>query len=548
MRPRRSRSTTRSCGPRRRPSATRTMPASLVHDEVAQQSGLRLGARRQGGDRRRRSPTPPTSPRSTCVNNRLVPNAIEPRAAIGDYDARHRGLHALRHEPESRTSHRLVIVGLHRRRARAQAAGGGARRRRRLRLQDLHLRRGVRRAWASKKVGGRPVKWTAERTEAFLSDAHGRDHVTHAELAMDADGNFLALRVNTKANIGAYLSTFASCVPTYLYATLLAGQYKTPGDLLRRQAYLHQHRTGDAYRGAGRPEATLPARDAGRDQAAREIGLRPGRDPAPELHPQGRLPLPDAGRAAVRHRRLRGDARRGAEARRLCQASRRARRTPRPRASCAASASPATSRPAASRPRPWSARSAPASGLWESAKVRFSHTGKVQVFTGTHSHGQGHETTFAQLVAEKLGVPYEDVEVIHGDTDKTPVGMGTYGSRSLAVGGEAIVKACDKIIAKGKKIAAHLLEASRGRHRVQGRQVHGRRHRPGEEHRRGRVRGLRAAQLPAGPRAGHGGDGVLRSRRTSPIRPAPTSARSRSIRRPAWSRSSASSRSTTSAR
>ena len=98
-------------------------------------------------------------------------------------------------------------------------------------------------------------------------------------------------------------------------------------------------------------------------------------------------------------------------------------------------------------------------GLWESAKVRFSHTGKVQVLTGTHSHGQGHETTFSQLVADKLGIPYEDVEVIHGDTEKTPVGMGTYGSRSLAVGGEAIAKSCDKLIEKGKKIAAHLLEA-----------------------------------------------------------------------------------------
>jgi aerobic carbon-monoxide dehydrogenase large subunit len=99
-------------------------------------------------------------------------------------------------------------------------------------------------------------------------------------------------------------------------------------------------------------------------------------------------------------------------------------------------------------------------GLWESAKVRFSHTAKVQVLTGTHTHGQGHETTFSQLVAEKLGVPYEDIEVIHGDTEKTPVGMGTYGSRSLAVGGEAIVNACNKIIDKGKKIAAHLLEAA----------------------------------------------------------------------------------------
>ena len=150
-------------------------------------------------------------------------------------------------------------------------------------------------------------------------------------------------------------------------------------------------------------------------------------------------------------------------------------------------------------------------GLWESAKVRFTHTGKVQVMTGTHSHGQGHETTFAQVVAEKLGVPYEDIDVIHGDTDKTPVGMGTYGSRSLAVGGEAIVKACNKIVDKGKKIAAHLMEAAEADIEFKDGQFTRRRHRQVGRHRPGRVHRLRAAQLPAGRRAGARGVGVLRS-------------------------------------
>ena len=187
-------------------------------------------------------------------------------------------------------------------------------------------------------------------------------------------------------------------------------------------------------------------------------------------------------------------------------------------------------------------------GLWESAKIRFTHTGVVQVFTGTHSHGQGHETTFAQLIADKLGVPTQNVEVIHGDTDKTPVGMGTYGSRSIAVGGQAIVNAAEKIIAKGKKIAAHLLEACEadiefkdGSFTVKG-----------TDRAKSIGEVVFAAYVPhnypQGLRAGDGGDGVLRSRPTSPTRPAATSARSRSTPTPGWSRSTASWRSTTSAR
>ena len=207
-----------------------------------------------------------------------------------------------------------------------------------------------------------------------------------------------ALRVATLANMGAYLSTFAPCVPTYLYATLLAGVYKTPADLLRGEGGVHQHRAGRRLSRRRPAGGDLPARAAGRQGGARDWD-RPGRDPPEELHPDRRLPLPDAGRAAVRQRRLPRDAGRGAEGGRL----RRLRGAPgaRPRrgASCAASASPPTSRPAASRPRRWSARSAPApaSTRWRpSACIRPAAS---PCFTGTHSHGQGHETTFAQLVA-----------------------------------------------------------------------------------------------------------------------------------------------------
>jgi carbon-monoxide dehydrogenase large subunit len=185
-------------------------------------------------------------------------------------------------------------------------------------------------------------------------------------------------------------------------------------------------------------------------------------------------------------------------------------------------------------------------GLWESCKVRFSHTGKVQVLTGTHSHGQGHETTFSQVVASRLGVPFEDVEVIHGDTEKTPVGMGTYGSRSLAVGGEALAMCCDKIVAKGKKIAAHLMEAAEADVEFK----------DGKFTVAGTDKAVPIAQVAFTAYVPHnypkGVEPGLRrprssTRRTSPTRRAPTSASSRSTRRPARSRSSGSSRSTTSA-
>ena len=310
---------------------------------------------------------------------------------------------------------------------------------------------------AAKKIG-RPVKWTADRSEAFLSDAHGRDHVTHAELALDADGNFTALKVHTKANMGGYLSLFASCVPTYLYATLLAGQYRTPQIYCAVDAVFTNTVPVDAYRGAGRPEATYLLETI-IDQAADELG----RDPAdlrrqnfikPEQFPYDTpvaLTYDTGDFHAVLDKALEvSDYANFASRRAASEAKGKLRGVG---FSCYIEACGIA-------PSAVVGSLGAGVGLWESAKIRFSHTGMCQVLTGAHSHGQGHETVFAQLIAEKLGVPIDNVEVIHGDTEKTPVGMGTYGSRSLAVGGQAIANAADKIIEKGKKIAAHLLEAS----------------------------------------------------------------------------------------
>jgi carbon-monoxide dehydrogenase large subunit len=392
------------------------------------------------------------------INNRLVPNAIEPRAAIGEYE---RGTDGFTLYTTSQNPHvaRLIIsafIGVapeHKLHVIAPDVGGGFGSKIYVYAEECVC------LLAARKLG-RPVKWTGERTESFLSDAHARDHVTHAELAMDADGNFTALKVHTVANMGAYLSTFASSIPTYLYGTLLSGQYKTPAIYCAVDAVYTNTTPVDAYRGAGRPEATYvletlvetAARETGRDRVElRRKNFIP-KDAFPYQTPVA-LQYDTGDFEALHDEALRlSDYQNFAKRRAASEAKGKLRGIG---LSCYIEACGIA-------PSAVVGSLGCGVGLWESAKVRFSHTGMVQVLTGTHTHGQGHETVFAQLITEKLGVPIENVEVIHGDTEKTPVGMGTYGSRSLAVGGPAIVNACDKIIEKGKKIAAHLLEAAEG--------------------------------------------------------------------------------------
>ncbi|HSQ02893.1 MAG TPA: molybdopterin cofactor-binding domain-containing protein, partial [Burkholderiales bacterium] len=308
--------------------------------------------------------------------------------------------------------------------------------------------------WASKQVN-RPIKWTAERSESFTSDAHGRDHATKAELALDKDGKFLALRVTTTANMGAYLSTFASCIPTILYATLLAGQYTTQAIYCKVTAVFTNTAPVDAYRGAGRPEATYVVERLV-DTAAREMGIDRAEIRRRNFITQFPYQTPvalcyDTGNydATLTEALKLADVA-GFEARRK-EAERRGKLRGIGYSTYIEACGLAPSNIAGS----LGARA----GLYEAGEIRVHPTGSVTVFTGSHSHGQGHETTFAQVVADRLGVPVENVDVVHGDTGRILFGMGTYGSRSIAVGGTAIVKALDKIIAKGRKIAAHLLEA-----------------------------------------------------------------------------------------
>jgi carbon-monoxide dehydrogenase large subunit len=305
---------------------------------------------------------------------------------------------------------------------------------------------------------GRPVKWTSDRSEAFISDAHGRDHKTLVELALDKDGKFLALRETTLANMGAYLSTFASVIPTYLHATLLAGQYTTPVIYCNMKAVFTSTVPVDAYRGAGRPEATyllervidLAARETARDPAElRRLNFIkpnqfPYQTPVALTYDTGNYDATmDAALAAADYKGF---------AKRREAAKKRGKLRGIGIAAYIEACGIAPSNVAGA----LGARA----GLYEVATVRVNPTGSVTLLTGSHSHGQGHETTFAQVVSDKLGIAFESVDVVHGDTAKVPFGMGSYGSRSIAVGGSAIVKAIDKVVAKGKKIAAHMLEAA----------------------------------------------------------------------------------------
>lgn len=394
--------------------------------------------------------------RMKIVNNRLVPNAMEPRAALGYYD---KGEDHYTCWTTSQNPHvaRLVMSAFYnvapenKLRVIAPDVGGGFGSKIFIYPEEVVC------LWASKKAGV-PVKWVADRTESFLTDAHGRDHHSTVEMAFDKNNRITGLKVDTVANLGAYMSLFSSSVPTYLYATLLSGQYNIPAIHANVRTVYTNTAPVDAYRGAGRPEATyLLERTI--ETAARELGVSPAELRRANFITQFPHQTPvimcyDAGDyatsldAAMKAADYAGFAKRRDKAKKAgklrgigmsCYIE-----------ACGIAPSAAVGSLGAG------------VGLWESAEVRVNAVGTIEVLTGSHSHGQGHETTFAQLVAGRFGVPIDSISIVHGDTDKVQMGMGTYGSRSGAVGMSAIVKALDKVEAKAKKIAAHLLEADEG--------------------------------------------------------------------------------------
>ena len=388
------------------------------------------------------------------INNRLVPNAMEPRVAIGNYSraTEEYVLYVSNQNPHlERLLMTAFVLGLpeHKVRVIAPDVGGGFGSKIYLYAEDVAL------TWAAKQVN-RSIKWNCERSESFLTDAHGRDHVSHAEMAMDKDGKFLAMRVHTDANLGAYLSTFSTAVPTILYATLLAGQYTCPQIYVEVDTWFTNTAPVDAYRGAGRPEATyLVERLVSR--CGWELGLTqdeirkrnfinswPYQTPVALQYDIGDY------RACMDKAQTLGDTA-GYAARKAASASKGLLRGIGYSSYIEACGIAPSNIAGALGAR---------AGLFECGEIRVHPTGSVTVFTGSHSHGQGHETTFAQVVAARLGIAVEAVDVVHGDTGRVPFGMGTYGSRSISVGGAAIMKALDKIETKAKKIAAHLMESS----------------------------------------------------------------------------------------
>ena len=388
------------------------------------------------------------------VNQRLVANPMEPRVAVGDY---HRANDESTLYTTSQNPHviRLLmgafVLGIpeHKLRVVAPDVGGG------FGSKIYHYAEEAFCTFAAKAMN-RPVKWTSSRSEAFISDAQGRDHVTKIELALDADNNFTAIRTETYANMGAYLSTFAPCVPTYLHGTLMAGNYKTPNIYVNVKAVFTNTVPVDAYRGAGRPEATYQIERVV-DKAARELGV----DPIALRRQNFITEFPYATPVAVEYDTgdyvatmdkleeiadVAGFAARRAES----EACGKLRGFG---VNCYIEACGIA-------PSALVGALGARAGLYDAATVRVNATGSISVMVGAHSHGQGHETSFPQVVAEMLGIDPAMVDIVHGDTSKIPFGMGTYGSRSLAVCGSAMVRATEKIIAKAKKIAAHLLEAS----------------------------------------------------------------------------------------
>ncbi len=388
------------------------------------------------------------------TNNRLAPNPMEPRSAIATFNAAedHYTLYTTSQNPHVA---RLVLSAFyqvapeHKLRVIAPDVGGGFGSKIYIYPEEITC------LWASMKTN-RSVKWTSDRTEAFLTDAHGRDHVSTAKIGFDKDHKIVGLKVNTKANLGAYMSLFSSAVPTYLYATLLSGQYNISNIYCDVQAVYTNTVPVDAYRGAGRPEACYLLERI-METAARELGVSPAELRRKNFvtsfpHETPVIMTYDSGDFATNQEQAMTAADfDGFEARRAEATSRGKLRGigfSNYIEACGIAPSAAVGSLGAG------------VGLWESAEVRVNPVGTIEVLTGSHSHGQGHETTFTQVVAERFGLPTENIQIVHGDTDKVQFGMGTYGSRSGAVGMSAIFKALDKVEAKAKKIAAHVLEAS----------------------------------------------------------------------------------------
>ncbi len=391
------------------------------------------------------------------VNNRLVGAAIEPRAVIGTVDPQSEKLTLYSstqapHHIRRQVTEQLGISESELRVVSPDVGGGFGYK------GKLYPEEGII-AWAARRLRG-PVRWVASRAESFVADNQARDHLTHAELALEADGRFLALHVQTFANLGAYVSTFGAAIPSAIYSALFAGGYRTPAIFVEVTGVFTNTTPTDAFRGAGRPEACYVLERLA-DCAAQKLGIDRAEVRRRNLIPPSAMPYKtpigptyDCGDFPKIFARALALADYDGFERRRAQAARRGRLRGIGMACYVESSGVAPSRFAGA----LGARV----GFYEAASIRVEPDGAVRAMLGTHNHGQGHATTLAQILSSRFGVPVEKIEVVEGDTDAVPHGTGTFGSRSIAVGGSALDRAADKVIAKGKLIAAHLLEAAAG--------------------------------------------------------------------------------------
>ena len=389
-------------------------------------------------------------------NNRLIPHAIEPRCTLAEYDFSKNEI-TLWMTTQNPHVHRLLMslasLGLAENKIRviAPEVGGG------FGSKIHHYADEAITAWCSMQLR-RPVKWTASRSESNLTDAHGRDHISLAEMAISKSGQIEGVRVKTWAAMGAYLSTFAPAIPTYLYGTLLSGQYDIPAIHVQTIGTFTTTTPVDAYRGAGRPEATFLVERL-IDLAAEATQMDPAEFRRGNFIPSTAFPYQTQVALTYDSGSYEGALDRAMEKVDYGELRSRQKETSVEGKLLGIGLSSYIEACGLAPSAVVGSLGAQA-GQWESGEVRMHPSGSITAYTGSSDHGQGHETTFAQIVADRLGVAVEAVEVIHGDTDQVTFGWGTYGSRSAAVGGSALALSADKVIEKGRKIAAHLLEVA----------------------------------------------------------------------------------------
>ncbi len=397
--------------------------------------------------------------RIDIVNQRLICVALEPRAVIAvPSPSRGSDGHELDLWSATQVPHQIrkfVAEALQLRetsvRVIAPDVGGGFGTKGKLYPEEVIL------SWAARRLQ-QPLKWVASRSEAFLCDYQGRGHVTHGELALDADGRFLALRVSTLADMGAWVSTVGVAIPTTVYTALLSGPYRIPAIHAEVHTVFTNTVPTDAYRGAGRPEACFVLERLV-EQAARQCGIDRmtlrrrnfiAASAMPYATPIG--PTYDSGdfvRLFDRALVLADYA--GFEARRAAAS---AQGKLRGFGVCYFVESSGVG------PSKFAGAFGSRAGLFETVTIHVAADGSLQLLCGTHSHGQGHATSYAQVLAGKIGVPLSMIEVVEGDTGRVPMGAGTFGSRSMVIAGSAISVAANKVIQKARRMAAHLLEAA----------------------------------------------------------------------------------------